>query len=67
MWFPNQKTEIVPEPNKLVLFPSTFEYMHGVKQVTRGVRYSILEFWQYNDKNLLCEEVLYKYAGGDNG
>lgn len=67
LWFPNQKTEIVPEPNKLVLFPSTFEYMHGVKQVTRGVRYSILEFWQYNDKNLLCEEVLYKYAGGYNG
>lgn len=67
LWFPKQNTEIIPEPNKLVLFPATFEYMHGVKQVTSGVRYSILEFWEYGDKNLLCEDVLDRYSGGING
>lgn len=62
LWFPKQNLEVIPQPNKLVLFPATFEYMHGVKQVTSGVRYSILEFWQYNDKNFLCEDVLEKYT-----
>lgn len=62
LWFPNQNIEVVPKPNTLVLFPATFEYMHGVKAVTNGIRYSILEFWTYNDKNTFAEDVLERWT-----
>ena len=58
LWFPNQNKEVVPKPNTLIIFPSTFEYSHGVKQVTSGVRYSILEFWTYEEKKTPAENVL---------
>jgi predicted 2-oxoglutarate/Fe(II)-dependent dioxygenase YbiX len=61
LWFPNQNVEVEPKPNKLILFPSTFEYMHGVKAVTSGVRYSILEFWEYGSKDTFCESVLNRW------
>jgi hypothetical protein len=64
LWFPNQDKEIVPKPNTLIIFPSTFEYSHGVKQVTSGVRYSILEFWMYDEKKTPAESVL--DLGGQN-
>lgn len=62
LWFPKQNTEIEPKPNTLIIFPATFEYMHGVKAVTSGIRYSILEFWTYDIKNTFCESVLERWA-----
>ena len=62
LWFPNQNIEVIPKPNTLILFPATFEYMHGVKAVTNGIRYSILEFWTYNDKNTFAEDVLERWT-----
>jgi hypothetical protein len=64
LWFPNQDKEVVPKPNTLIIFPSTFEYSHGVKQVTSGVRYSILEFWMYSENKTPAESVL--DLGGQN-
>jgi hypothetical protein len=58
LWFPNQELEVVPKPNTLVIFPSGFDYLHGVKQVTSGIRYSILEFWTYEEKTTHTENIL---------
>jgi hypothetical protein len=41
-----------------VIFPSGFDYLHGVKQVTSGIRYSILEFWTYEEKTTHTENIL---------
>jgi len=48
LWFPNQNTTVTPKPNLLVMFPSTFEYMHGVTEIFNGVRYAITSFWSYD-------------------
>ena len=32
------------EKNKLIVFPSNFMYMHGVKPVTEGVKYSVVSW-----------------------
>jgi len=58
LWFPNQEIEVIPKPNTLVVFPATFDYLHGVKQVTSGIRYSILEFWTYEEQRTHVETIL---------
>ena len=34
--------EIKNEPNKIIIWPSTFLYPHTVKPVTKGIRYSVV-------------------------
>lgn len=36
------------EPGMTAFFPSTLEYLHGVKAVTEGVRYTIASFYTTN-------------------
>jgi len=48
IYFPNQNIKIKPKPNTLVFFPGTLEYLHGVKPVTNGVRYTLTSFWTFN-------------------
>jgi len=48
LFFPNQDKTIIPQPNLLVMFPSTYEYMHGVTEIFSGVRYSLTSFWSYD-------------------
>ena len=48
IYFPNQNMEIKPKPNTLVFFPGTLEYLHGVKPITNGVRYTLTSFWTFN-------------------
>lgn len=45
IYFPKQALEIKPVPRTLVFFPGTTEYLHGVRKVTDGVRYTIAGFW----------------------
>ena len=42
--FPELRIRIRPEPGMLVCFPSTHEYLHGVEPVTKGTRYSIVNW-----------------------
>ena len=42
--FPDLKIRVRPEPGMLVCFPSTHEYLHGVEPVTKGTRYSIVNW-----------------------
>ena len=41
------------KPGMLVLFPGTLEYLHGVKEVTQGVRYTIASFFTGSDHYLM--------------
>jgi predicted 2-oxoglutarate/Fe(II)-dependent dioxygenase YbiX len=42
--FPELRVRVRPEPGMLVCFPSTHEYLHGVESVTKGTRYSIVNW-----------------------
>jgi predicted 2-oxoglutarate/Fe(II)-dependent dioxygenase YbiX len=42
--FPELRVRVRPEPGMLVCFPSTHEYLHGVEPVTKGTRYSIVNW-----------------------
>jgi predicted 2-oxoglutarate/Fe(II)-dependent dioxygenase YbiX len=42
--FPELKIRIRPEPGMLIAFPSTHHYLHGVEPVTKGTRYSIVNW-----------------------
>lgn len=45
VYFPKHGLEIKPEPGMLATFPGTTEYMHGVRAVESGIRYTIASFW----------------------
>ena len=45
IYFPKQFLELKPTPGSLVFFPGTTEYLHGVREVTEGIRYTIAGFW----------------------
>lgn len=49
LYFPNQAIEIDPEPGYSVCFPGTLEYLHGVTEITKGVRYTIASFLTHNE------------------
>lgn len=44
IFFPNQKLEPKTTPGTLVQFEGTKEYLHGVREVTSGERYTIVLF-----------------------
>ena len=39
--FPLKKYSYKPRANSLVVFPSTNEYLHGVKKITKGTSYTV--------------------------
>lgn len=45
IYFPQHDLELNPKPGTMVTFPGTTEYMHGVKKITAGERYSVASFW----------------------
>lgn len=50
IYFPNQNIEIKPKPNTLIFFPGTLEFLHGVKPITNGIRYTLTSFWTFDKK-----------------
>jgi hypothetical protein len=40
--FPNFKVKIKPEPGMLILFPSSYPYMHIAHPVTKGTKYNLV-------------------------
>lgn len=45
LYFPNQNIEFKPEPGSAHFFPGDMNYIHGVREVTSGIRYTIPFFW----------------------
>ncbi len=48
IYFLNQAAEPKITPGMLVFFPRTLEYLHGVRMITRGVRYTVASFWTFD-------------------
>jgi len=50
LFFPDLLVTIIPEKGKLVLFPSTIDYVHGITKIRSGIRHSI-PIWFHIIKN----------------
>ena len=48
IWFPNFNMEMKPKKNMLAFFPGDVNHLHGVRNVTNGVRHTIASFWTYD-------------------
>ncbi len=46
--FPLKEFSYKPKANSLVVFPSTSEYLHGVKEITKGTRYTVAIWFTQN-------------------
>jgi hypothetical protein len=51
IYFPNQGVQVKPKSGSLIFFPGDKEYLHGVHQVTDGIRFTSPAFW--NIKKIL--------------
>lgn len=49
LYFPQKHIEIKPRAGSLVTFTGNNDYLHGVTEVTSGVRYTIASFWTEDD------------------
>jgi hypothetical protein len=48
IYFPSLGLTPAITPGMLVFFPGTLEYLHGVRKVDRGVRYTVASFWTFD-------------------
>lgn len=48
IYFPNQNQSIKPKENTLAFFPGDHEFLHGVRPITNGIRYTLSTFWTYD-------------------
>ncbi len=46
--FPLKKFVYKPKANSFVVFPSTSEYLHGVREITKGTRYTVAIWYTQN-------------------
>ena len=45
LYFPQYDLELEPKPRMLGFFPGTLDYLHGVREITNGTRYTLSAFW----------------------
>lgn len=71
LYFPNQKIEIKPEKASLIMFDPSSEFLHGVKTVEAGNRYTLMTSWdiqgseyskEFLDKKEIDMENARKYS-----
>ena len=51
--FPEHETEVTPERNKLVIFPSTPDYIHGERPVVKGVKNCYCSWYASSNQDLI--------------
>ena len=66
LWFPNQNFLFKPKENTAVFFPSTFEYLHGVKGLNEGVRCVITTFWTYDYSRANAQKAIDSWEKNGN-
>lgn len=49
IYFPQHNLDIHPEAGSLLVFEGSHEYLHGVREITAGDRFTILAFWDDKD------------------
>jgi predicted 2-oxoglutarate/Fe(II)-dependent dioxygenase YbiX len=61
LYFPQHELDIAPGAGRLLIFEGSHEYLHGVREITSGDRFTILAFWDNEssvyDKKFLDEKV----------
>jgi predicted 2-oxoglutarate/Fe(II)-dependent dioxygenase YbiX len=57
IYFPDHKLEFKPKAGTLVFFPSNTMYIHGVREITKGVRYTTPSFWIPTKYNIFEKEI----------
>ena len=45
LYFPNQNVQFKPKPGAAYFFPGDKNFIHGVTEITSGIRYVIPFFW----------------------
>lgn len=45
LYFPNQDLQFKPKPGSAYFFPGDMNFIHGVTEITSGIRYVIPFFW----------------------
>jgi predicted 2-oxoglutarate/Fe(II)-dependent dioxygenase YbiX len=55
IYFPQHGIEIKPKEGTLIFFPSSIYYLHGVKPIMEGVRYTSPHFWVPEKHNKLID------------
>lgn len=53
IYWPNKDMEYKPVKGSLAIFPGTKEFLHGVREVPEGVRYTIASFFTYDKTKAL--------------
>lgn len=53
IYFPNQDSQLKPVAGSLVFFPGDINYLHGVTEVTKGIRYTIPNFWSITNTEIV--------------
>jgi len=48
IFFPHQNTSIKPKANTLAFFPGDEEFLHGVRPIISGTRFTLSTFWTYD-------------------
>lgn len=49
LFFPEHDISIRPTPYSLIVFPGGVENIHGVSEITSGVRYTMVSFWDFEE------------------
>jgi len=51
LYFPNFDIEVKPQANMVIFFPGDVLHLHGVRNVSKGVRHTIASFWGYDESH----------------
>jgi len=49
LYFPEHNISFKPNAYSLICFPGGVENIHGVSEITKGTRYTMVSFWDYSD------------------
>jgi hypothetical protein len=47
--FPNFNIELKPKQNMVAFFPGDVVHLHGVRNVSKGIRHTLASFWGYDE------------------
>lgn len=62
IYFPDHNIDFKPKAGTLVFFPSNNMYIHGVRTITRGTRYTTPSFWIPTKYKVFQDEIIKKYV-----
>jgi predicted 2-oxoglutarate/Fe(II)-dependent dioxygenase YbiX len=58
IYFPEHNIDFKPKAGTLVFFPSNNMYVHGVREIKSGIRYTAPSFWIPTKYKVFREEIL---------